>query len=110
MIELTDAGTLIVSELMSNAVQHTSCRLVRVSVRRLGHDAVRIGVSDGSRTLPKTSIADETDESGRGLVLVDALSYRWGCDRKRWGKIVWAELMVQCIDAATAERNEPSGR
>ena len=34
------------------------------------------------------------DETGRGLVPVDALSYRWGYDEMRWGKTVWAELAV----------------
>ncbi|MEY6564990.1 hypothetical protein AB8B12_08570 [Streptomyces sp. PGLac3x] len=32
------------------------------------------------------------DESGRGLVLVDALAAEWGTELLPWGKRVWAEL------------------
>ncbi|MFF3845771.1 ATP-binding protein [Streptomyces sp. NPDC002328] len=92
--ESADAGTLIVSERVGNAVRHTSCRLVRVSVWRVTNDLVRIGVTDKTHALPKMDPAAYDDEIGRGLVLVDALSHRWGYDEKRWGKTVWAELAV----------------
>jgi hypothetical protein len=93
--ELAEAGTLIISELVGNAVRHTSCRLVRVSVRRVTDDLVRIGVTDKSHALPKMDLVTDGDETGRGLVLVDALSHRWGYDEMPWGKTVWAELAVQ---------------
>ncbi|MGP4091617.1 ATP-binding protein [Streptomyces sp. KR55] len=92
--ELVDVGTLIVSELVGNAVRHTPCRLVRVSVRRVTNDLVRIGVTDKSHALPKMDLVAGGDETGRGLVLVDALSHRWGYSEIRWGKTVWAELAV----------------
>ncbi|MGW3122188.1 ATP-binding protein [Streptomyces sp. NPDC001107] len=92
--ELADAGTLIVSELVANAVRHTPCRLVRVSVRRVTNDLVRIGVTDKSHALPKMDLVTDGDETGRGLVMVDALSHRWGYDEMHWGKTVWAELAV----------------
>jgi anti-sigma regulatory factor (Ser/Thr protein kinase) len=92
--ELAEAGTLIVSELVGNAVRHTSCRLIRVSVRRVTDDLVRIGVTDKSHALPRLDLVADGDETGRGLVLVDALSHRWGYDEMPWGKTVWAELAV----------------
>lgn len=92
--ELADAGTLIVSELVSNAIRRTSCRLVRVSVQRVTNDLVRIGVTDKSHALPKMDRVAGGDESGRGLVLGEALSHRWGYDEMRSGKTVWAELLV----------------
>ncbi|GAA1199705.1 hypothetical protein GCM10009654_65330 [Streptomyces hebeiensis] len=92
--ELVDPGALIVSELVGNAVRHTSCRLVRVSVRRVTDDLVRIGVTDKSHALPRMDLIASGDETGRGLVLVDALSHRWGYDEMRSGKTVWAELVV----------------
>ncbi|WP_129307714.1 ATP-binding protein [Streptomyces sp. L2] len=92
--ELAEAGTLIVSELVGNAVRHTSCRLVRVSVRRVTDDLVRIGVTDKSHALPKMDLVADGDETGRGLVLVDALSHRWGYYELRWGRTVWAEPAV----------------
>jgi anti-sigma regulatory factor (Ser/Thr protein kinase) len=92
--EMADTGALIVSELVGNAVRHTPCRLIRVSVRHVTNDLVRIGVTDKSHALPKMGPVAGGDETGRGLVLIDALSHRWGYDRKRWGKTVWAELAV----------------
>ncbi|MFF3512768.1 ATP-binding protein [Streptomyces sp. NPDC002573] len=92
--ELADAGTLIVYELVSNAIRRTSCRLVRVSVQRVTNDLVRIGVTDKSHALPKMDRVAGGDEPGRGLVLVEALSHRWGYDEMRSGKTVWAELVV----------------
>jgi anti-sigma regulatory factor (Ser/Thr protein kinase) len=92
--EMAEVGTLIVSELVGNAVRHTPCRLIRVSVRRVTNDLVRIGVTDKSHALPKMGPVAGGDETGRGLVLIDALSHRWGYDQMRWGKTVWAELTV----------------
>ncbi|MBV9025976.1 MAG: ATP-binding protein [Streptomycetaceae bacterium] len=94
MGELTDMGELIVSELINNAVQHTLCRMVRILVTRPGDGVVRIGVADRSRATPELGSPGRDSEDGRGLFLVDALSWRWGCDLKRWGKVVWAELQV----------------
>ncbi|MFC9324548.1 ATP-binding protein [Kitasatospora sp. NPDC057015] len=101
-------AALIVAELAANAVLHG--RLpgrdfgVRVGVvaplpGRPGPSTVRIEVSDsrGDRLpAPRTGPAPDPDpgaESGRGLVLVDALAARWGSvPRPPSGKTVWAEL------------------
>ncbi|MQS01385.1 ATP-binding protein [Streptomyces sp. OF1] len=92
--DLVDTATLVVSELVGNSVQHTPCRLLRVTVSRPAPHCVKIAVTDQSRTVPDmTSPADEAEE-GRGLFLVDVLSVRWGYDRHGWGKTVWAELEV----------------
>ncbi|WP_120728014.1 ATP-binding protein [Streptomyces hundungensis] len=90
--ELVDAGLYIVSELVANAINHTACRWVRVSVHRPGSGVVRIGVADKSRVTPELGRPDAGQESGRGLLVVDAMSWRWGYDREPWGKVVWAEL------------------
>ncbi|MFB7741918.1 ATP-binding protein [Streptomyces sp. NPDC056132] len=93
-VELADAGMLIVSELVANAVDHTPYRLIRVVVQRPALHLVRIGVADASRAVPELRCPGEGAERGRGLVLVDALSWRWGYDRWPWGKVVWAELRL----------------
>ncbi|PPS73852.1 MULTISPECIES: ATP-binding protein [Streptomyces] len=90
--ELAEVGVQIVAELVNNAVDHARCRNVRVLVTRSTGGVVRIGVADTCRDMPEVGSPDEDSEEGRGLLLVDALSWRWGCDRKRWGKVVWAEL------------------
>ncbi|WP_459738535.1 ATP-binding protein [Streptomyces sp. E-15] len=92
MGELTDAGTLIVDELVANAVEHTRCRTVRVVIRRVPRDRVRIGVADTSRAVPGARVPNEASEGGRGLLLVAALSAHWGYDLRPKGKLVWAEL------------------
>ncbi|MFI2431512.1 ATP-binding protein [Streptomyces sp. NPDC018693] len=97
--DLADAGTLIVSELVGNAVRHTSCRLIRVTTRRIAARRVRMEVTDASRALPEMGCGDSNREGGRGLLLVEALSDRWGYDlhgtgRRRW-KTTWAELVAK---------------
>lgn len=92
--ELAEVGTLIVSELISNAVSHTPCRVVRVVIRREMAAAVRIGVADKCRDTPEPGCPEGDSEGGRGLLLVESLSWRWGYDLHRWGKLVWAELRV----------------
>ncbi|MBW5421780.1 ATP-binding protein [Streptomyces sp. BG9H] len=90
--ELAGDGVQIVAELVGNAIDHTRCRVVRVLVTRSTAGVVRIGVADNCGEAPEMGDPDGNSEGGRGLLLVDALSRRWGYDRKRWGKVVWAEL------------------
>ncbi|GGY19677.1 ATP-binding protein [Streptomyces djakartensis] len=90
--DLADDGVLIVSELVSNTVQHARCRSIRVTITRPEPVRVRIGVVDRSKRLPEPQVPRKGDESGRGLVLVGALAKCWGTDQLPWGKRVWAEL------------------
>ncbi|MCX4514157.1 ATP-binding protein [Streptomyces sp. NBC_01619] len=90
--ELGDDAALIVSELVSNAVQHARSHSIRVTVTRPEATRVRIGVVDRSKRLPEPQEPDGEDESGRGLVLVATLAKSWGTDPLPWGKRVWAEL------------------
>ncbi|MFI8928259.1 ATP-binding protein [Streptomyces sp. NPDC053474] len=94
--DLADVGALIVSELVANTVHHTQCRLCRVVVGHPSAGLVRISVADKSRDVPVKERPGAHVEDGRGLVLIDALSWRWGYDLHRWGKIVWAELVAPC--------------
>ncbi|MFJ3665091.1 ATP-binding protein [Streptomyces sp. NPDC090106] len=94
--ELTDAGTLVVTELVANAVKHTNARHIRVVVSRPSERFVRIGVVDRARVMPEmTKPGDDLMTCGRGLLLIDALAERWGTDMYRWGKQVWAELFCR---------------
>ncbi|MCX4739045.1 ATP-binding protein [Streptomyces antibioticus] len=95
MNDLDDVATLIVTELVANSVDHTPCRRLRVVVSRPSRHIVRIGVADGSHALPEMGVAAADAEQGRGLMLIDALSWRWGSDRHDWGKSVWADLRVE---------------
>jgi signal transduction histidine kinase len=89
---LADCAELVISELVSNAVAHSGGRVMRVTVSRPAPNRVRLSVVDRSRTKPAARTASEDEEHGRGLVIVEAVSDRWGTDPLRWGKRVWAEL------------------
>jgi len=88
--DLTEAGvheatacdaSLILSELISNALRHASPLpggLVRVSWRLSG-DCVEIAVGDGGGpTEPVVNKPAAGALGGRGLGIVDRLSLRWG--------------------------------
>ncbi|WP_370063156.1 ATP-binding protein [Streptacidiphilus sp. MAP5-3] len=90
--KLEDA-VLVLSELASNAVRHgyVSGRHLLVRIRVEG-DTVRLEVSDPSPVLPAPACALADDEGRRGLVIVDALSTRWGVRHRPVGKTVWAVI------------------
>ncbi|WP_416974501.1 ATP-binding protein [Streptomyces sp. 4F14] len=98
--DLVDRAVLVVTELIANAVRHTACREIRLVVGRPYETGVRIGVVDGEPTrLPVPGRTGGEDESGRGLLLVDAVADRWRYDLHLLGgpvrtKEVWAELRV----------------
>ncbi|WP_411075200.1 ATP-binding protein [Streptomyces sp. cmx-4-7] len=90
---LIDDATLVVTELVSNAVDHGRLPSIRVLVSRPSANRVRVGVVDRSKTVPVLRTDSNGDQlRGRGLVLVDALTEQWGIELYRWGKQVWAEL------------------
>ncbi|MFG3223225.1 ATP-binding protein [Kitasatospora sp. NPDC048194] len=91
--ELVEAAEMVTTELVTNAL-HTGClTLMRVSVHQIGARAVQVAVRDGSRSLPVMILADEADESSRGLPLVHKLTQgRWGAELGPFGKVVYAHL------------------
>lgn len=87
---LCDAAALVITELVANAVRHARTELQLRIVHLV--NGVRLELADGSRLLPQPRRARRTDETGRGLELVGALSSRHGVDGDARGKRVWAEL------------------
>ncbi len=102
---LVHTAGLVVSELVSNAVQAsaglTGSRFaghwapgtppVRVWLSADDHRVV-IQVWDGSDRPPVPQPVEPEADSGRGLLLVGAVSAEWGCysPEKSSGKVVWA--------------------
>lgn len=101
---------LIVSELVSNAVvastdadgrpKYTDATggLPVVHLRlRSDHVRIVIEVWDLNPKAPEVRQPEPDAESGRGLLLVEALGERWGWEHVAgWpGKVVWAELKVE---------------
>jgi len=94
--ELKDDARLVVTELVSNTVAHARHDTIRVAVTRLNAVLVELSVTDLSMALPRIRRpASADEESGRGLAIVAALTDgRWGTERRRWGKRVWAQLLA----------------
>ncbi|MGB8650290.1 MAG: SpoIIE family protein phosphatase [Mycobacteriales bacterium] len=88
-----DAATLLATELVTNAARHAGGELrVRAGLRS---DVLLVEVSDTNPDLPQlTGLPDWEQESGRGLVLVEAVADRWGSDPLPTGKRVWFELSL----------------
>lgn len=88
---LTYAATMLVSELVANAVLHTGTSIEVVICPEA--DGVRIEVHDGSPQLPIRKHYSNMSGTGRGLLLVERMATTWGSDRKDGGgKVVWFEL------------------
>lgn len=99
--EVSRAGAVLIAELAANAATHgrvpgRSFRLrLRTGPGLLLPATLRVEVADAqdefSPVRPEPPPADA--ESGRGLLLVDAVAARWGvASRSPSGKTVWAEL------------------
>lgn len=90
--ELCDAATVVVSELASNAVLHTSTDFT-VSVDEVP-GGVRITVTDDGGGRPRLRRPKVTELHGRGLQIVGELADAWGVSRSAAGpgKSVWFEL------------------
>ncbi|HMH91078.1 MAG TPA: ATP-binding protein [Streptosporangiaceae bacterium] len=91
----SDDITLVVSELLTNALRHTlpkPGRPVRVGLLQpLPGAGVLCAVADPGLAVPQLPPPSRDGESGRGLRVVGELSDQWGCTTPdRGGKVVWA--------------------
>ncbi|WP_433547608.1 ATP-binding protein [Streptomyces sp. CA-294286] len=100
--EVTDAATLVLSELLTNSLRHGRVpgRLVETRFQQAGCGGrgVRLEVHDASARWPLAvdgTSAEPDASGGRGLLLVGAVADRWGvAARNGPGKYVWAECGV----------------
>ena len=92
---VSDEAVLLVSELATNALEHTSTGdggQFEVTICR-NATSLLIGVSDsGSAKPPEPRPLDPESETGRGLGLVELIADRWGYCGGEHGRIVWFEL------------------
>lgn len=89
--EMTDAFELLISEVVTNAVRYATRP---VTLRLLRTEVLRCEVFDDVPQLPRIRRADELDEDGRGLFIVNRLAKRWGATRLSSGKIVCFEVAL----------------
>lgn len=89
--ERADDIVLCVSELATNALLYgvPPGRGYRLRLWSYADGLLRVEVHDSGDGLPH--IAVPADESGRGLLLVEALADAWGAQRRDPGKVVWCE-------------------
>lgn len=83
-------GSLIMSELATNAITHGGSPF-RASIER-GLHVVRVSVEDVGPGLPESRRGPQDALGGRGVAIVEELAARWGCERTDGGKVFWAEL------------------
>lgn len=88
--ETLAVAEMLVSELVTNAVQHARSFLV-LHIDRTW-PGVTVLVEDASAAPPQLHPDSVDAESGRGLVLVDTLAESWGWKTTSTGKIVWFVL------------------
>jgi anti-sigma regulatory factor (Ser/Thr protein kinase) len=93
---VADTAGLMVSELVTNAVQHGRGP---IELRLLHGATLVIEVADSSLAPPLLRMPDPLAEAGRGLQLIKSLAQRWGIRRGADGKIVWCELAILPPDA-----------
>ncbi|MFJ9896701.1 SpoIIE family protein phosphatase [Streptomyces sp. NPDC091280] len=100
--ELTPTTELLASELVGNVVRHAKGP---VSLRLLHGAELICEVFDGSLTMPRIRRATDTDEGGRGLQLITALTQRWGTRYTSTGKCIWTE---QALTTSGTRQELPS--
>src|SRR4051794_26042810 len=103
--EAVETVVMLVSEVTTNVVIHArSMMTLRMAVNK---PRVKVWVEDCSTACPQPRSAEDDDEGGRGLWLVDALASSWGCEMTSTGKQVWFE--VSSAELSPAEEARSSG-
>jgi anti-sigma regulatory factor (Ser/Thr protein kinase) len=88
--ELVEAASLLVSELVTNAIVHAR---TAIELRLLADDRMfRAEVTDRNPTLPTRRRPTALTGTGRGLQLIDNLASRRGVSLSDAGKTVWFEM------------------
>ncbi|MFE7276719.1 ATP-binding protein [Streptomyces sp. NPDC057623] len=88
--ETLETVELLASEVIANAVLYSGAPC-DVAVTR-NDERLRVEVTDTDPSLPSAVEAGPNDESGRGLLLVDALADAWGTQLEPCGKTTWFEI------------------
>lgn len=93
--DLSDTAELLASELVTNAInasQHVGNSEPAVVRVWLVSDqmSLAIYVWDGCKEMPVRKHPDADDLNGRGLMIIDTLSAKWGTYEEAHGKVVWA--------------------
>ena len=88
-----DDAALLVTELVSNVVDHVGGEANLTLELQLSDRWLRIGVVDGSSIRPVVQELSMERPRGRGMRMVQQIADRWGADDHLGGKRVWFELL-----------------
>ncbi|MFI7684398.1 SpoIIE family protein phosphatase [Streptomyces griseoaurantiacus] len=104
--DLVMSTELLVSELIGNVVRHAGGP---IRLRLMRSRSLICEVYDGSLTTPRIRRVGQTDEGGRGLHLVAALSRRWGTRYLADGKCIWTEQDLPHPEGELPQEDPPGG-
>ncbi|MFD4562644.1 ATP-binding protein [Streptomyces sp. NPDC058469] len=93
--DICDTAVLVVSELFTNGVIHTGSRTITCDLGATPNQLLIQVTDDGTgQSTPSPRRARPQDVEGRGLMLVRAVSQRWGASPTGagGGQVVWATL------------------
>ncbi|MDX3433939.1 ATP-binding protein [Streptomyces sp. ME01-18a] len=93
--ELRADAELTISELVTNASKSNSSDITVTLVASPEGIHIEVTDQDSSGVFPQDTPAVDA-EHGRGLMIVQQLSTRWGWEATGAGKRVWADLDSQC--------------
>jgi anti-sigma regulatory factor (Ser/Thr protein kinase) len=91
--EDSEPTLVVVTELLSNALEHASTPIALTVA--LIDDRVRVEVNDAAAEPPRRQPDDPSQHRGRGLQLVEKLSSQWGWTSEATGKSVWADVTTE---------------
>jgi hypothetical protein len=114
LIELLHPARAVMSELVTNAVEHARTELTAVVTRR--GSGLQVAVADGVDRHPgvikqrRPRRGEPLDERGRGMQMVAATATAWGSLPTPRGKVVWATLQPAREEkpAAVPRRRHPN--
>jgi len=87
-----EQAVLMTSELVSNAVVH-GAEPITLDIA-VGTGLLTVSVDDAGTGGPLWMRPTEVDVHGRGVRIVDSLSYAWGVEPLTGGKRVWFSLLL----------------
>lgn len=90
--DAADAATLLVSEVVTNAILHAGSE-IELRLTTAPHH-LRVEVRDTSMLVPALRRYQADAVTGRGLELVETVAAAWGVIPEPDGKVVWFELAL----------------
>ncbi|MET9128116.1 SpoIIE family protein phosphatase [Streptomyces sp. NPDC004528] len=93
--DLSFTATLVVSELVTNAIRYSTGP---IQLRLIRDHALICEVSDTSRAAPHAGEPAPNEQNGRGLSIVAHLTHGYGTRYTTTGKTVWTELTLYETD------------